>query len=484
MATTVGNLKVMLTANTKPFESGMRGANRHVTGMRANVKNLAIGLGAAFGARALVRQMKGFISLASDAEEATSKFDTVLGSAAKETRRDLDQFADSVGRSRYALQSMGGDLAALLQPMGFTQRETGRLSSGLTRLATDLASFHNVADSEALTALRAGLVGESEPLRKFGVQLSAARIEAEALAKGLIHNKSELTPLIKAQAAYNIIMADTAVAQGDALRTSGGLANQLKTLEGAWRDLGVEIGKVMAGPATDAVSGLNEYISAIKEMKSAGGTTFTLKAVGTDLLSLFDIEEYLSPSAGGVTPQMQRLVDQIDQKENSPTAIAKRVADIADASTKRRKEASDTNRAFSGYANMAKMFGFDTTGLRRENGQVKGSPMDKWDLYNPLKAITDKIDSAGDITGLTKGLLGRVFNKPAPEQVDLGPRSAGALVKGTTAEYSARIAAGGGTVVEKKTEQNTEKTYRSVDKLSDMMRDLIPKTQSVNVVNF
>jgi hypothetical protein len=59
-------------------------------------------------------------------------------------------------------------------------------STDFTKLASDLSSFNNSTPQEAIDALGAALRGESEPLRKFGVLLSADAIAAEALRMGLV----------------------------------------------------------------------------------------------------------------------------------------------------------------------------------------------------------------------------------------------------------------------------------------------------------
>lgn len=69
--------------------------------------------------------------------------------------------------------------------MGFTKEKTGELSTTFAKLAVDLSSFFNVSEKDALIALRAGIVGESEPLRRLGVQLNEAKIQNEAFRLGL-----------------------------------------------------------------------------------------------------------------------------------------------------------------------------------------------------------------------------------------------------------------------------------------------------------
>lgn len=195
------------------------------------------------------------VKLASDAEEGTSKFKAVFKDATDETIARLNSFADAAGRSRNAISTMASDIGALLAPMGFTRKETGKLSAGVVELAEDLASFNNTSTDEALTALRAGLVGETMPLRRFGVQVSAAKAADEAFRIGLtktVKKFTELTDTEKARAILSLVYKQTSDAQGDAIRTSQSLANQFKALGGAMVDFGTEVGKVF-GPSIKVI---------------------------------------------------------------------------------------------------------------------------------------------------------------------------------------------------------------------------------------
>ena len=62
------------------------------------------------------------------------------------------------------------------------RRQGRRAVTKLTELGADLASFYNTDVSAALDAIRSGIVGESEPLRRYGVLLSETRVQAKALA--------------------------------------------------------------------------------------------------------------------------------------------------------------------------------------------------------------------------------------------------------------------------------------------------------------
>ena len=104
------------------------------------------------------------------------------------------------------------------------------MSKQLTELGADLASFYNTDVSSALDALRSGLVGESEPLRKYGVRLSEVRVQQQALIESGKDNVKNLTELEKTHARITLITKDSTLAQGDFGRTSETAANQIKIL--------------------------------------------------------------------------------------------------------------------------------------------------------------------------------------------------------------------------------------------------------------
>jgi cob(I)alamin adenosyltransferase len=274
MSTAIAQLHAILGANIKGFTDGLaKGQSRlnkfasRMGGLSKQIQRAGMVTGAA-----LTGVATAAIKLASDAEEAASKFEIVFGGTATDVGTRLDEFAQQAGRSRYALRSMAGDLAALIGPMGIGEAKTAEMSTALTKLAVDLASFNNIAESDALTALRSGLVGEAEPLRRLGIQLSAAKIEAEAFASGLVTQKDEVNAAIKAQAAFNLIMRYSVQAQGDAIRTADGFANQMKKMGSQLRDLATDLGKVLLPYVTTFIRKLNDGIPKLAQwVKSYAG---------------------------------------------------------------------------------------------------------------------------------------------------------------------------------------------------------------------
>lgn len=220
---------------------------------------------ASTAASLLMNSIGGLVGAASYAEELGSKFGFVFGSQASETNKALDDMATRIRRGRLELKDMASSFGSLLGPAGLDDKKMSDMSVKLTGLASDLASFYNTSDKQATTALFSGLVGESEPLRRYGVQLSAARIEQEALRSGLARTAATMTPAAKMQAIYNIILKDTAQAQGDAERTGGSFANSFRNLQGIFKDITAQLGQIFLPSATLLVNTFSELFLGVRD---------------------------------------------------------------------------------------------------------------------------------------------------------------------------------------------------------------------------
>jgi hypothetical protein len=205
--------------------------------------------------------LKPMVAAAADVGESLSKNRVLFGDAAAAAERFAEGSAEAFGISRREALEAVGVFGSLAHAMGMPQAEGVDLSVTMTKLAADMASFNNASIEETLTALQAGLRGEAEPLRRFGVLLDAATLKAKALQEGLIENeKKALTPQVKALAAYRLILEQTSIQQGDFTRTSDGLTNQQKMLAATFDDIKVAIGEGLLPVVTDVVTAFNEEL--------------------------------------------------------------------------------------------------------------------------------------------------------------------------------------------------------------------------------
>lgn len=239
-------------------------------------------LAAIGGTAALVGVFKNAIGGASGLAESANKINVVFGDAAAEVNKFSDSASESLGQSDLQARNAAASFGIYGKAAGLAGTDLAGFSTGLTSLASDLASFYDTSVEEAIQAIGSGLRGEAEPLRAYGVLLDDASLRQEALKQGLIETtKTALTPQNKVLASNALILAQTKVAQGDFANTSDGLANSSRALAAQYADLETELGKKLL-PATQAfVTFLKD--DALPALSSVGGFASDVASAFKDL---------------------------------------------------------------------------------------------------------------------------------------------------------------------------------------------------------
>ena len=218
-------------ASLKNLDGTVAKSSSAMTGFMTNLKKVGATMGVAFAGQQVVQFGKDIIMAASNMNESLSKMQVVFGDNSKAVEKWANTSATSMGLSKQAAVEAAGTYGNLFQAFGLGQGEATKMSTSLVQLASDMASFNNTSVDDALLALRSGLSGETEPLKRYGVALSEVRLKQEAFSMGLIKSTKEaLTPAAKAQAAFSLTMKDTKLAQGDFERTASGTANTMRIL--------------------------------------------------------------------------------------------------------------------------------------------------------------------------------------------------------------------------------------------------------------
>lgn len=262
-------VSVELRAKVDNYVSGMKKASAATKSAmdtaEKNRKEMALmgKVGAVVGAAVAVQFARKIITAASDLNETVSKSTVVFGKNAAAVQAWAKTSAKAFGMSENAALGAASTYGNLFVSLGLTEDASAKMSTKLVELAGDLASFNNVSPEEALDALRSGLVGETEPLKRFGVNMNEATLKAQAMKMGLISTTKEaLDPAVKAQAAYALILEQSTTAQGDFARTSDGLANQQRIMNAEWENAQAALGQTLLPAMTKAVSVLNDLLSA------------------------------------------------------------------------------------------------------------------------------------------------------------------------------------------------------------------------------
>lgn len=193
------------------------------------------------------------VKTASEVQEMQNLFEVTFEDSSKDVEEWARRLALAMKRSRFDLMQTAAGFAAFLKPLGVAPDAIAPMSKALTALTSDLASFFEKTEEEVFTRLFSGLAGETEAVRRLGIDIGEGAIKAELLAQGFKGVTSEATQGEKAMARFALIMRQTTDAQGDVIRTSGSFANEVKALGGTIKDVRVEIGQRLLPVATRLV---------------------------------------------------------------------------------------------------------------------------------------------------------------------------------------------------------------------------------------
>jgi len=239
-------------------------ASKSIDGITAKAKGMRtafLAIGAATTAVAVVS-----VKAASDLEESAQAAEVTFKSAFAAVDDFANGAAGAFNLSRRAAFEYTAQLGGIFNASGLTASASAEMSVQATKLAADLASFKNLEIDVALQKIRAGLVGEVEPLRTVGVLLSAAAVEAKAMELGLADVNGELSEGAKVQARMTLIMGQLSDAQGDVARASESVANQSREMQKNMEDLRAEIGEKLLPVTAQLLDKLNGVATTMGNM--------------------------------------------------------------------------------------------------------------------------------------------------------------------------------------------------------------------------
>lgn len=199
------------------------------------------------------------IKVASDLTEVQNVVDVTFGKNAGIINDWAKNAATAFGMSELQAKKFNGTMGAMLKSMGLNDTQVLDLSTSMTGLSADFASFYNLEHEEAFDKIRSGISGETEPLKQLGINMSVANLEAFALAQGIKKPYKEMSQAEQTLLRYNYLMGVSADAQGDFARTSDSLANQMRVAKLNMNSLLADLGKLLLPIATEAVKAFNEF---------------------------------------------------------------------------------------------------------------------------------------------------------------------------------------------------------------------------------
>lgn len=301
-------------------------------GISSAAAGAALKAGVAAGATAagvaLVRFGTAAAQATSALNEQVSATKTVFGQASDSVVRWSESTSTSIGLSQRAALSAANVFGGFFKQIGLGEENVAAFSQQMVRLSADIASFKDVAGGpeEVAQALRSGLSGEAEPLRRFGIFLDEAKVKNEALKLGLTGTNGELDDGAKIMARYVLIMRQSADAHGDVTKTAESLANQQRQLKAQNEDLAASFGRLSAPTVTGATSALNDFaetaLGVADKIAGPDGTNQALQGTGKALVSLIPVVGPAISGIGAVGRAMGLVKDEAEPAKTKAQELA------------------------------------------------------------------------------------------------------------------------------------------------------------------
>lgn len=269
-------------------------------------------------------KIKDAIDISSSLTEVENVVRTTFGNYEKLIQDFSKTSIQDFGMSELTAKQVASRFQAIGTAMGFSQGKMADMSLQLTKLTADMASFYDMEQSDVARNLQAVFTGETEPLRKYGLDLTQATLKEWAMKQGLDADISSMTQAEKTMLRYQYVMANTAAAQGDFARTSDTWANQVRILKQSFEQLAAIIG----GALINAFKPFVRTLNAVMQKVIAFATTVT-NALGSIFGWKFEI------SAGG-------LADDWSDAAGS-------AADIADSTGQAAKNVEKMNKGLRAF---------------------------------------------------------------------------------------------------------------------------------------
>lgn len=226
--------------------------------LESTLKKFGTTVASVFAVKKIYDFGKALTELGRNGEEIMNKYNVVFEGMTKDADAWVESWAGAVGRSKVETKDLLASNTDLLEGFGMTKEEAFEMSKQIIETGTDLASFNNLQDDQAINAVSKAMLGEREALKSLGIALNQTELEKFAEENGMVWK--EMNKVEQATLTMNAIIAQSPNALGDAERSAESFTGQQKRLQGQLIDLGTEIGSIFLPYLTQIMVVLNETV--------------------------------------------------------------------------------------------------------------------------------------------------------------------------------------------------------------------------------
>lgn len=308
---TCESVKKSVSMSAKKAKQSLQTVRTAVDRLQSKAKMIGRTLLTAFGTAAVVSFGKESIELGSDLAEVQNVVDVTFSHMSA----SVDDWAKSAQKSYGLSETMAkkyvGTFGSMAEAFGFTEQQAFNMSTALTALTGDVASFYNITQDEAYTKLKSVFSGETETLKDLGIVMTQNALDNYALANGWGKTTSEMTEAEKVTLRYNFVLGQLSNATGDFARTQNSWANQTRILQLQFDSIKATIGQGLINAFTPLLNCINQFISrlSVAAQKFKDFTT--------------QVFEYSTATSNATSSAVSDMSDLASQADSSTSEIEK-----------------------------------------------------------------------------------------------------------------------------------------------------------------
>lgn len=200
-------------------------------------------VGTAFSVAMITRFGKSCIDLGSDLTEVQNVVDVTFKNMSSSVNKWAKQSQSQFGLSETMAKKYVGTFGSMAEAFGFSEKQAYNMSTTLTGLAGDVASFYNISQDEAYVKLKSVFSGETETLKDLGIVMTQTALDSYALSNGFGKTTSQMTEAEKVSLRFAFVQDQLKNATGDFARTQDSWANQTRILQLRFESLKATLGQ-------------------------------------------------------------------------------------------------------------------------------------------------------------------------------------------------------------------------------------------------
>lgn len=333
-----GSVIIDTRMDTTGVRNGVSAIKQSFNGLGGAVKKIGLLIGGAFAVGKLAQFGKECVELGSDLTEVQNVVDVTFTTMSDKVNEFAKNAMTSAGLSETMAKRYVGTFGAMSKSFGFSEAQAYDMSTALTQLTGDVASFYNISQDLAYIKLKSVFTGETETLKDLGVVMTQSALDQYALANGYGKTTSAMTEQEKVALRLAFVQKQLSAASGDFIRTSGSWANQVRVMQLQLQSLKATVGQGLINIFTPVLKVINVLLGKLATLANA------FKSF-TELITGKKSSGQTSGSGAGLTGDASGVQDTADaygQAADNASKLADSTEDVTDAT-------KDAAKAANGY---------------------------------------------------------------------------------------------------------------------------------------